>query len=241
MRLDAYLVAHNYGTRSRAKLLIEDGAVSVNGNVVTKVSKTILPTDQVVVTDSIPYVSRAGLKLEHALRSFAINPLGTTCLDIGSSTGGFTDCLLKQGAARVDAVDVGTDQFAEILKQDSRVCLYEKTDIRSFVSDTTYDLIVCDASFISLTKIIPLLPTFSHEGTQVVLLIKPQFEVGKDYIGKGGIVTDTERIDQVFTEITSCAKEHSLIQNAEIIPAGIKGGDGNQEYCVYFTYSQKSV
>lgn len=241
MRLDAYLVTHNYGSRSRAKLLIEDGAVSVNGIITTKVSKTISPADVVTVIDSIPYVSRAGLKLEHALKAFEIDATGATCLDIGSSTGGFTDCLLKHGAVHVDAVDVGTDQFAEVLKHDARIRLYEKTDIRTFTSDRTYDLIVCDASFISLTKIIPVLPALSHAGTRVVLLIKPQFEVGKDFIGKGGIVTDTERITQVIADIVSCASEHSLNLTSDISTAGIKGGDGNQEYCAYFTYSKKSV
>lgn len=241
MRLDTYLATNNFATRSRAKLLIAEGAVSVNGIVITKPNKTIYATDVVTLVNVIPYVSRAGLKLEHALNEFRINPRGYTCLDIGSSTGGFTDCLLQSGASHVDAVDVGTDQFAESLQLDPRVHVHEQTDIRNFTTEATYDLIVCDASFISLTKIIPVLKKFSHTGTQVVLLIKPQFEVGREYLGKGGIVTNQEAIEHAITVITNLAQEHSYISQAPIIEAGIKGGDGNQEYCAYFTYSEKSV
>ncbi len=240
MRLDAYLVANNRVTRSRAKLLIEEGAVSVNGIVTTKANKTILPTDVVTLVNVIPYVSRAGLKLEHALHEFAINPTNYSCLDIGSSTGGFTDCLLVNGA-HVDAVDVGTNQLAESLRSDSRVRLYEQTDIRNFTADISYDLIVCDASFISLTKIIPVLSKFSNTGTKVVLLIKPQFEVGKEHLGKGGIVVNMDAVQNAITAIISLAEDYSYTLSAPVIPAGIRGGDGNQEYCAYFTYSEKSV
>jgi len=241
MRLDTYLAANNYATRSRSKLLIEEGAVSVNGIITKKANKTILPTDVVTLANAIPYVSRAGLKLKHALREFSINPTNYTCLDIGSSTGGFTDCLLQDGASRVDAVDVGTEQFAQSLRSNPRINIFEKTDIRNFTSDTSYDLIVCDASFISLTKIIPVLSNFSRNGTKVVLLIKPQFEVGRDHLGKGGIVTNQEAVEEVITNIVSLAQEYSYVLVVPIITAGIKGGDGNQEYCAYFTYSEKSV
>ena len=239
MRLDAYLVQkHNY-TRSRAQLLISDGAVCINGIVVTKANKTVQPTDMVSVIDTITYVSRAGLKLKHALEAFRIVPTGLHCLDIGSSTGGFTDCLLKEGAAHVDAVDVGTDQLAKGLRADTRVSVFEKTDIRNFENKHPYDLIVCDISFISLLKIIPELSRFSKDGTKIVLLIKPQFEVGKEYLGKGGIVTDEMRVVEVITDIVNKAKKHHLRLNDEIKKSSIKGGDGNQEYCAYFTYIKK--
>lgn len=241
MRLDTYLVENHHCSRSRAKLLIEDGAVTINGVVFTKANKTVQATDVVAITDTIKFVSRAGLKLEYALGAFSINPAGHTCLDIGSSTGGFTDCLLKSGALHVDAVDVGTDQLVPSIKDDARVSTYEQTDIRAFTNDHRYDLIVCDASFISLTKIIPEIPRFAEEGAEVVLLIKPQFEVGKEFLGKGGIVTDEMRIIEVITDIVTLARAHDLKLNDEIKQCPIKGGDGNQEYIGYFTYHKKSV
>lgn len=241
MRLDQYLVTNNSLTRSRAQLLIDDGAVSVNGIVATKANKTVMDGDAVTVQDTIKYVSRAGLKLEHALDTFEIDPTGKTCLDIGSSTGGFTDCLLQRNAIHVDAVDVGTDQLVEKLRNDSRVSVFEKTDIRIFKNAQTYDLIVCDASFISLTKIIPELPRFSKTGTEIILLIKPQFEVGKDYLGKGGIVNDEMRVVEAITEVVTCARTHGLSLVGEVKICAIQGGDGNQEYVACFTYPLKSV
>lgn len=241
MRLDAYLVTHHHVTRSRAKLLIEDGAVLINGEVFTKPNKTVQITDTVTVSDTIHYVSRAGLKLEQALNIFSVSPISKTCLDIGSSTGGFTDCLLKNGACHVDAVDVGTDQLVETIKNDPRVSVFEQTDIRVFKNENTYDVIVCDASFISLTKIIPECHRFVGDYTELIFLIKPQFEVGKDYLGKGGIVTDELRVVEVITDIVNLAKKCNLILQDEIKLCEIKGGDGNQEYIAYFTYNKKSV
>ncbi len=241
MRLDQYLVTNNGLSRSRAQLLIDDGAVSVNGIITTKASKIVMDGDTVIVEDTILYVSRAGLKLESALDIFNINPSGKTCLDIGSSTGGFTDCLLQRNAAHVDAVDVGTDQLVEKLRNDSRVSVYEKTDIRVFKNDQTYDLVVCDASFISLTKIIPELPRFSKTGTEIILLIKPQFEVGKDGLGKGGIVNNDMRVVEAITDVVTCAQQHGLRLVDEIKICPIRGGDGNQEYIGCFTYPLKSV
>lgn len=241
MRLDHYLVTHHHLSRSRAQLLIHDGAVLVNGVPFTKPNTSITTTDHVAVTDTIKYVSRAGLKLEQALDLFTINPQGMTCLDIGSSTGGFTDCLLQRGARHVDAVDVGTQQMVASLRTDDRVSVYEQTDIRDFHNIQTYDVIVCDASFISLTKIIPQLPRFAKNGSHVILLIKPQFEVGKEFIGKGGIVDDELRVVEVITDIVHCATRHGLRLIDEIKQCSVMGGDGNQEYIACFTYTQKSV
>lgn len=241
MRLDAYLVQHYTYSRSRAQLLINDGSVSINGIITTKPNKTVQSTDTVSVTDTIKFVSRAGLKLEHALDAFKIDPTGALCLDIGSSTGGFTDCLLKRGAVHVDAVDVGTNQLVESLKNDTRVSVYEQTDIRNFKNSHQYSLIVCDASFISLLKIIPELPRFSQGSANVILLIKPQFEVGKEYLGKGGIVNDEMRVIEVITDIVTAMQQLGYRLHDEVKLCPIKGGDGNQEYTACFTYLKKSV
>ncbi|MEI8223721.1 MAG: TlyA family RNA methyltransferase [bacterium] len=241
MRLDTYLVQrHNY-SRSRAQLLIDDGSVLINGVVATKANKTVQLNDHVAVTDTIKFVSRAGLKLAYALEAFTINASNKICLDIGSSTGGFTDCLLQQSALHVDAVDVGTDQLVDVLRLNPRVSVYEQTDIRVFNNSQRYDLIVCDASFISLLKIIPELPRFSKEFTEVLLLIKPQFEVGKEYLGKGGIVNDEMRVVEVITDIVTAAQTLGYRINNEVKLCPIKGGDGNQEYIACFTYVKKSV
>lgn len=241
MRLDQHLVEHHGMTRSRAQLLIHDGAVFVNTNPTTKPNYTVKSTDIITIHDTIKYVSRAGLKLAAALELFSLPPAHMLCLDIGSSTGGFTDCLLQNSALHVDAVDVGTQQLVDTLRNDPRVTVYEQTDIRTFSTPREYDLVVCDASFISLIKIIPELPRFSKIGTHVILLIKPQFEVGRAFLGKGGIVTDEMRVVEIITDIVTCAQHHGFRLIDEIKLCPIKGGDGNQEYIAYFTYHKKSV
>ena len=240
IRLDHYLVSHkNISTRNRAQLLIKDGAVFVNGKVITKSNYSVKDHDVITLTDSIKYVSRAGLKLEHALNVFSINPLGLKCLDIGSSTGGFTQCLIEHGAKSVTAVDVGTEQLHPTLRTNQKIVLHEQQDIRTFISQHTYDLIVCDASFISLTKVIPEIPRFAKNNTIIVLLIKPQFEVGKDFIGKGGIVTDELAIIEAVTGVVTCAQKHNLRINDEVKQCPVRGSDGNQEYLACFTYIKK--
>ncbi len=239
MRLDHYLVAHQNLTRSRAQLLIKDGAVLVNNIPVTKPNYDVKTSDQLSLHDTIKYVSRAGLKLEYALDIFQINPNGMTCLDIGSSTGGFTDCLIQRNALHVDSVDVGTEQLAPSLRNNPQVSLYEQTDIRVFQNTQTYDLIVCDASFISLKNILPEIPRFAKRDGYVILLIKPQFEVGRDFLGKGGIVTDEMRVIEIITDIVTCAKKHNLRIFDEVKLCPVRGGDGNQEYLVCFTYQKK--
>ncbi len=239
MRLDQYLVHHYNFSRNRAHLLVRDGAVLINKQTITKPAYIVKETDVVTITDTIKYVSRAGLKLEHALQIFKINPEKMICLDIGSSTGGFTDCLLQHHADYVDAVDVGTNQLVMSLRNHKQVCVYEQTDIRNFQNTQHYDLIVCDASFISLTKIIPEIPRFAKDGSDIILLIKPQFEVGKDFIGKGGIVDDELRVVEIITDIINCAKQYHLRLRNEIKQSPITGGDGNREYLAYFTYHKK--
>lgn len=240
MRIDQYLTQHFPYSRSRIHLLIADGSVTLGDKVFTKPSQNIdESTDPslVHISDSIRYVSRAGLKLDHALGTWGIRPAGMTCLDIGSSTGGFTDCLLQHDAADVDCVDVGTNQLHEKLRSDSRVSVYEQTDIRNFTSDYQYDLIVCDVSFISLTHIITQLPRFAKNNSRCVLLIKPQFELGKEFLDKQGIVRDNEKINQLVTEISTLLSQNHYT-DIQCIDSPISGGDGNREVLITGVYQR---
>ena len=241
MRLDQYLTTEKGISRSRAQLLIADGAVTINGVVSRKPNKSVQINDVVIVEDTIKYVSRAGLKLERALDVFAINPTGWECLDAGSSTGGFTDCLLQRGATHVDAVDVGTDQLVETLRNDTRVTAYEQTDIRIFATQPErtahYDLVVSDLSFISLIHVLPALVTTMKTGAHATLLIKPQFEVGRDFLDKKGIVTDQNRADEAIVDVVNEARARGLKLQGDIILSPIKGGDGNTEYLAHFIKS----
>jgi 23S rRNA (cytidine1920-2'-O)/16S rRNA (cytidine1409-2'-O)-methyltransferase len=171
--------------------------------------------------------------LEHAITTWGIEVVGKKCLDIGSSTGGFTDCLLQYGALHVDCVDVGTDQLHEKIKTDPRVSVYEKTDIRNFQGGT-YDVIVGDISFISLTAIIPTLSRFCHPDTRIILLIKPQFEVGKEFLNKQGIVKNELMIDQCIENIKNTLIEYEFGIHG-IIDSPVLGGDGNRECICYGT------
>ena len=178
------------------------------------------------------YVSRGGLKLEAALISFVIGPVGFTCIDIGSSTGGFTDCLLKHGAERVIAIDVGTNQLVWSLRTDPRVYVRENTNARDLKPEdfeTKFDLAVMDVSFISVTKILPaIIPLLKSTG-RVIVLIKPQFEVGKGEVGKGGIVREPEKHSRVITEVNQFAESLDLHLKG-LIDSPILGAEGNKEF-----------
>lgn len=231
MRLDIALVGRQIvKSRSVAKRLIEDGLVLINGTVAIKTNTTVHEHDHIQVTELPRFVSRAGEKLEKALEHWSVDMQGKTILDIGSSTGGFTDCALQYGAQKVIAVDVGTDQFDTELRQDPRIELYEKTDIRNFYLDTPVDMIVCDVSFIPLRKIIPHLHRFIEKG-QIVLLIKPQFEVGQDFLNKQGIVVSEEATQKCIADILKDL-ENAGWKNLEVIDSPIRGGDGNREFLV---------
>lgn len=233
MRLDIYLTEYKLTTsRHKAQETIKRGFVTVNGKVVTKPSATVFHSDAVIITEPLLYVSRAGDKLAHALQTFAVNPNGMTCLDIGSSTGGFTDCLLQQGAARIVAVDVGTDQLDRSLQNDPRIELFEKTDIRSFTTDIVFDLVVCDVSFISLTHIIPELQRFLNTTGKAILLVKPQYETMPNERTKSGIVKKDVSLAAIFEKITNSAHNHGLRITTPFEPVPVKGTDGNQEYVV---------
>ena len=232
MRLDIALVERQMvKSRSVAKRLIEDGLVLINGSVVTKTNTTTHEHDQIQVTELPRFVSRAGEKLEKALEHWSIDMQEKTVLDIGSSTGGFTDCALQHGAQRVIAVDVGTDQLDTELRQYGRIELHEKTDIRNFSLDMHVDIIVCDVSFISLRKIIPHIDRFIHTG-HIVLLIKPQFEVGQDYLNKQGVVVSEEATQKCIADILKDL-ENAGWKNLEVIDSPIRGGDGNKEFLVH--------
>ncbi len=240
MRLDQFLTEHFQMTRSRARLLIQDGSVTILGNVITKPSYSVPITvsqNDVRVTDTIRYVSRAGLKLEHAITTWGIEVVGKKCLDIGSSTGGFTDCLLQCGALHVDCVDVGTDQLHEKIKTDLRVSVFEQTDIRNF-SGGLYDIISIDVSFISLTAVIPTLPRFCHQDTCLVVLVKPQFEVGKECLNKQGIVKNSQIISEVLKKIISVFTDYGFSVQRHI-DSSILGGDGNREFLLLVRYIAK--
>jgi 23S rRNA (cytidine1920-2'-O)/16S rRNA (cytidine1409-2'-O)-methyltransferase len=234
MRIDQFVSEHFQMTRSRAQLLIKDGAVRVTGKLITKSSYEIpdhFDKNLITITDTIKYVSRAGLKLEHAINEWGIRAQGKNCLDIGSSTGGFTDCLLQYGACHVDCVDVGTDQLHEKIKTDPRVSVFEQTDIRNFTGGP-YDIIGIDVSFISLSVIIPVLDRFCNGTTQIVALIKPQFEVGKEFLNKQGIVKNMQIVNEVLEKITSDFTRYgfTVYRHNE---SPILGGDGNQEYLLF--------
>ncbi|MBQ9208226.1 MAG: TlyA family RNA methyltransferase [Oscillospiraceae bacterium] len=235
MRLDQYLVAKGFaGGRDAAKRLIANGEVTVNGTDNVKPSLDICDDDTVSVLNTLRYVSRGGLKLEKALEVFGIDVTGLCCLDIGASTGGFTDCLLQHGARYVYAVDVGHGQLAPSLRTDKRVKCTEGYNIRNAAPDdfdTPIDFICTDVSFISLKLVIPVVKLLLSPGGKAVLLIKPQFECGKKDIGKGGIVRDKNVHIRVTEEIRQCALD-SGFDVAGLIPSPISGGSGNTEYLI---------
>lgn len=236
-RLDAELVTRKIaGSRERAKELIKSGAVLVNGKIISKPSADINETDEIIsLAEEFKYVGRGGLKLEKAIDEFGIDLKNKICIDIGASTGGFTDCMLQNGAARVYAVDVGHDQLAEKLRNDARVCNAEGTDIRNITVDFTsgqVDFISIDVSFISLKLILPKAFELLKECGEASVLIKPQFEAGKKGIGKNGIVKDRKVHENVLKDITEFAVLLGFMPNA-LICSPIKGGSGNTEYLIH--------
>ena len=233
MRLDTYLAENNLcKSRTAAQSLIRSGGVSVNGNPCSKPSAEVGEGDTVEVTgEQLRYVGRGGLKLEAALERFGLDITGAECVDIGSSTGGFTDCMLQHGAAKVWAVDVGRDQLDGKLRSDPRVVSMEQTDIRD-AELPQVDFIGTDVSFISLRLILPHIFRLLKSGGRAVALIKPQFEAGRSNLSKKGIVRDEKVRLKVRDEIAAFAEECGLtVVGTEVSP--ITGGDGNTEYLMY--------
>lgn len=233
-RLDAALVERGLAqSRQRAKELILEGHVLAGGKVCTKPSFPVEAEDVLVVTGGgIAYVGRGGLKLEHALTAGKIDLTGQICMDIGASTGGFTDCMLQKGAAKVYAVDVGHGQLAPSLRQDARVVNWEGTDIRLLPADRLehpVDFFSVDVSFISLKLVLPAAVEFLRDGGKAAVLIKPQFEAGRENIGKKGIVTSRKAHWKVLTEIRQLFADLGLSLRL-LCPSPVRGGSGNREY-----------
>ena len=244
-RLDLVLVDKGLiVSRQRAKAMIMAGKVLVNDRVVDKPGSLVDPLSPILVKqDDHPYVSRGGLKLEKALKSFPICVKNLICLDIGASTGGFTDCLLQFGAKKVYAVDVGYGQLDWKLRQDERVVVIERSNIRHLAYETIneqVDMVVADTSFISLKTVIPAAEKFMREDTGVLALIKPQFEAGKENVGKGGVVKDPETRKKVVQDIQSFFKERGYAIN-DVVPSPILGPKGNEEYIMSLTFHKKTI
>ena len=237
-RLDQALEARGLTpSRARARDAILRGTVEVNGTVATKPNQQVGPDDIITLYDpAAGYVSRAALKLIAGLDAGAIDPTGLTCLDLGSSTGGFTQVLLERGARHVYAVDVGHDQLHQILRGDSRVTSLEGTNGRDLTVELIpepIDLVVSDVSFVSILKVIVPALALCRAGGMAVILIKPQFEVGRENIGKGGIVTDADAIAAATTRVVEglgAAGWRHLFS----MPSPIMGGDGNRETVTVF-------
>jgi 23S rRNA (cytidine1920-2'-O)/16S rRNA (cytidine1409-2'-O)-methyltransferase len=240
LRLDLAVVERGLAmSRPRAKALIMAGKIRVNGQMADKPGSMVSPHDTISLKgEDLPYVSRGGLKLEKALATFGIHVKGWTCLDVGASTGGFTDCLLKNGARRVYAVDVGYGQFAWELRNDPRVVLIERTNIRHLSPEaipSPVDLVSVDVSFISLKIVVPAVIKFLKKGSMIAALIKPQFEVGKGQVGKGGVVRDPGQHQRVIDDLTAFFEELHFTPQP-VVPSPIKGPKGNVEFLMLMTY-----
>ena len=227
-------------TRQRARAMIMGGKILVNSRLVDKPGTLVSEDDHIVLREQeFPYVSRGGLKLEKALKALAIDINGWICLDVGASTGGFTDCLLQYGADRVFAVDVGYGQMAWKLRQDSRVVVIERTNIRYMPVEIVaqrVDLVTIDVSFISLKIVVPAVIKFMKKDAAILALIKPQFEVGKGKVGKGGVVRDPALHSEVIENLTDFFNKHNLACQA-VVPSPILGPKGNREFIVHLTRS----
>ena len=234
MRIDAYLAKSGLAkSRSYAKTLLDEGFVTVNGDVVKKASYDVADGDKVEVTGA-PYslVSRGGVKLEGALEQFGIDVTDAVCVDIGASSGGFTDCLLKRGARKVFAVDSGSGQLDPLLREDKRVVNIENFNARDLNEETLGEacsVAVTDVSFISQTLIIPSVKLVLSDGGVFVSLIKPQFECGRSGLGKGGIVKSKKIMAEAVKKVTDCACAEGL-GCEKLMRSPICGGDGNTEF-----------
>lgn len=242
MRIDKYLFEKGFAqSRQKAKETVEAGLVYIDGKAVNKPSYEFDPETKTVEVKGKPYVyvSRGGVKLEHALKSFNISVDGLVCADIGSSTGGFTDCLLRSGAKKVFAIDSGTDQLHESLRDDSRIVIMENFNARNLsvsVLGETVNIAVCDLSFISQTHIYAPVADILKDSGLFVSLIKPQFEAGREHLSKGGIVRDKKVHKRVIDSLIASASSHRLYCKGLAV-SPIQGGDGNTEYLALFEKS----
>ena len=236
-RLDKIIVDRGIvKSRERAKALIMAGSVLVDNQTAAKAGMLVSVDAHVALKEKdIPYVSRGGVKLEAALAGFAVDPFGKIVMDIGCSTGGFTDCVLKKGAVKVYAVDVGYGQLDWSLRNDPRVTVHEKTNIRHLEKASirdAVDLIVIDVSFISLTQVLPRVHDFLRDGGDVIALVKPQFEVGREMIEKGGIVRDETKRLTAVNKIREFSEASGLVVMG-LCDSPIPGQKGNREYFIH--------
>ena len=237
-RLDQELVSRKLvESRELGKRLILAGKVTVNGHVIDKASDKVRVDDEIKIKEAPKYVSRGGYKLEEALKIFSVNPSDLICLDIGSSTGGFTDCLLQHGAKKVHAYDAGTNQLSWKIRSDPRVLSRERLNCRYLTKndiDDQIDLIVIDVSFISLTKILPAAYDVGSSNCSIVTLIKPQFELSRDEVSKGGIVKDPELHQKSVNKIVNYATTELQLNHAGTTNSPITGTGGNVEFLSHF-------
>jgi len=235
-RLDLLMVERGLAdSRQKAQAMILAGEVQINGQKAQKPGSTIAESARIEVHSRLQkYVSRGGFKLEGALRDFQISPRGFVCLDVGSSTGGFTDCLLQHGAARVYAVDVNTDQLAWKLQQDSRVAAIRKNarELTPVDLNAPVDLVVVDVSFISVRKVLPGACACAKPGADLLILVKPQFELERAHVGKGGIVRDPELHEKAIS-VVRLAAESLRLDVLGHSPSHLAGAEGNQEYFLH--------
>ncbi|HLK19800.1 MAG TPA: TlyA family RNA methyltransferase [Bryobacteraceae bacterium] len=234
-RLDVLLVELGLAdSREKARALILAGQVLVDGQKQDKAGHTVPPESKIELLATPRYVGRGGLKLEAALDHFKIPVTGKICLDIGSSTGGFTDCLLQRGAARVYAIDVGTGQLDWKLRNDPRVIVQEQVNARYLTQTDVPEpiaLAVCDVSFISITMILPAVKNLLAGNGEMVILVKPQFELEREQVGKGGIVRDPRLHQQACRRVEEAVQQSGF--QTDIIPSPVLGAEGNQEFLLY--------
>lgn len=240
-RLDKVLVDLGYfETRQKAQAAIMAQDVKINGETITKAGFQILVTDETnIEIKTMPYVSRGGFKLEKALNSFNIDVKNRVCLDAGASTGGFTDCMLQRGAKFIYSVDVGYGQFAWKLRQSEKIKVVERTNVKNCAFDDVYaegevvaDFCAMDLSFISVTKVLPNVVNLLGENKELAVLIKPQFEAGKEFVGKNGVVREKSTHIDVIRNVINCVNELDLsVHGLQFSP--IKGPKGNIEYLIH--------
>jgi len=240
-RLDVVLVDRGLAaSRERARALILAGQVRVGGQVVSKAGQPTAPdADVTLIEPDHPYVSRGGVKLAHALDAFGVDPAGRQALDVGASTGGFTDVMLRRGAARVVALDVGHGQLDWRIRNDPRVVVLERVNARTLDAALlpddarTFTLLVMDVSFISVRQVLPAIVPLAAPGADLVVLVKPQFEAGRDEVGKGGLVRDAAVHARVVEEVTAAASALGLSRVA-MRESPITGTEGNREFFLHF-------
>jgi 23S rRNA (cytidine1920-2'-O)/16S rRNA (cytidine1409-2'-O)-methyltransferase len=235
VRLDMLLVERGLvESREKGQALIIAGEVFVNGQKIDKPGHSVASDSKIELAAQPRYVGRGGLKLEAALDHFGIQIAGKICLDIGSSTGGFTDCLLQRGAARVYAIDVGTGQLDWRLRNDRRVVVHEQVNARHLSRNEVpepIDLAVCDVSFISITMILPRLLNLLAASAEMVILVKPQFELQRHQVGKGGIIRDAALHQQACRRVDDAVRQLGF--QTAIIPSPVLGAEGNQEFLLH--------